>query len=411
MLQVTRMTRTMSMSTTPMTRRVTRWMMSLALVATAGCQGSVAALDPCVRDASGTAICDLQNPEDMAVLPGRSWIVVSEMASGDPNSDADSEQDEPFFEAGRLTALRFGGLERRTLFPVAAAAAGAGTPAGWGDPGCPGPPDPAVFQPHGIDVGVSSGGRPALLVVNHGGREAVEFFEIMMGRDPAIEWRGCVPMLEGRMANDVAFVPGGGFVVTNMLPRMDGPTLVLVWNLMKMSVGGRTGSVLSWQPGDGLKEIENSEGSAPNGIVASPDGTELFVAEWSGHHVYRLRLEGQGAPTRDEIVVDHRPDNLTWTRDGRLLVTGQYGGLGDALRCGEIRDAGCDMAYSVYLVEPIGLEAEKIIEGRGAASVALEVAEEIYVGAYVGDQIERRSPLPSRSIERGESEANPTSAR
>jgi hypothetical protein len=332
----------------------------------------------------------------MAILPGRSWIVVSEMASGRP----DAASDDAPFEAGRLTALRFGGLERRTLFPDPPenpmdGSQRATASARWGDAACPGPPDPAIFSPHGIDVGTSADGRPALLVVNHGGREAIELFEIESGRDPAIRWRGCVPMLEGRMANDVAFLPGGGFVVTNMMPAVDGVGPGAIWNLLKIGVGARTGSVFSWKPGGALQEIENSEGSGPNGVVASQDGSEIFVAEWGAGRVYRLRLEGKGAPSRDEVRVDHQPDNLTWTRDGRLLVAGQYGGVGAALACGGIRDVGCDIGYSVYRIEPIGLEAEKIIEGRGASSVALEVEEEIYVGAFIGDQIAR---IPQRSL-------------
>jgi hypothetical protein len=213
-------------------------------------------------------------------------------------------------------------------------------------------------------------------------------------------------MREGRMANDVAFLPGGGFVVTNFMPAFEGVGPAAIWNMLKISVGAQTGSVLRWQPGGALEEIENSEGSAPNGVVASPDGTEIYVAEWGAGRVYRLRIEGRGAAVREEVALETQPDNLTWTRDGRLLVAGQYGGVADAIGCGEIRHAGCDIGYAIYLVEPIGLEAEKITEGRGAASVALEVADEIYVGAFVGDQIVR---IPDRPL--GGAEAGAPSAR
>ena len=347
----------------------------------------------------------LSNPEDMAILPGLSWIVVSEMAAGNPATATD----EAPFEAGRLSALRFGGLERLTLYPLDDSAPAAPTSSGpfaWGDAACPGPPDPKVFQPHGIDVGTGPDGRATLLVVNHGGREAIELFEIMAGREPTIAWRGCVPMRAGRTANDVAFLPGGGFVVTNFMPAFEGLGPTAIWNMLKISVGAQTGSVLRWQPGGSLEEIENSEGSAPNGVVASPDGTEIYVAEWGAGRVYRLRIEGRGAAVREEVALETQPDNLTWTRDGRLLVAGQYGGVADAIGCGEIRHAGCDIGYAVYLVEPIGLEAQKITEGRGAASVALEVADEIYVGAFVGDQIAR---IPGRSL--GGPEAGAPSAR
>ena len=44
---------------------------------------------------------------------------------------------------------------------------------GWGTPDCPGEPDKA-FAPHGIHLSRRGDGRLQLLVVNHGGREAIE---------------------------------------------------------------------------------------------------------------------------------------------------------------------------------------------------------------------------------------------
>jgi sugar lactone lactonase YvrE len=360
--------------------------LSVLLVLFCAACTSPAALPPCDPGSTHRPICDLTNPEDVGFLPDRSWLIVSEMA---PNQAGDDDG-EAAPAAGRLTAIRLVDLERRPLYPTGreVAVPPVATP-GWGDARCPGPPDPEVFQPHGIDVGTRPDGRHALAVVNHGGREAVELFEIGPEHVPSVEWRGCVPMPEGVMSNDVAFLPDGGFVVTNFMPAFDEPGPSAIWSMLKISMGAATGSVLRWEPGGEIVEIENSEGSAPNGVEASADGTEIFVAEWGGQKLYRLRLDEEGAPTRDEISLDQNPDNLTWTRDGRLLVAGQHGGVLTSLGCGSIRDAGCDLGYSVYLIEPVGLEATRIIEGRGAASVALEVGDEVYVGAFVGDQIMR----------------------
>lgn len=359
-----------------------------ALLATAACSGSPGALAPCDSRSADRPICNLTNPEDLGFIPDRTWIIVSEMA---PNEGA---ADDLPPEPGRLTAIRLLDLESRSLYPVPIDEAGeASVTPGWGDEACSGPPNSSVFKPHGIDVGEGPGGTPALAVVNHGGREAVEFFEIVAGRAPSVEWRGCVPMPDGIMINDVAFLPGGGFVVTNFMPSFDGVGPKVIWSMLKVSMGADTGSVLKWEPGGALTEIENSQGSAPNGVEASADGTEIFVAEWGGHSVYRLRIDEEGTPRRDEVAVDHNPDNLSWTRDGQLLVAGQEGGVMASLGCGSIREAGCDLGYSVYRIGPVGLEATKIVEGRGAASIALEVGDEIFVGAFVGDQI-MRVPRP-----------------
>lgn len=368
---------------------------SMPLLVIAGCLGSPGTLAPCDPQSVDRPICHLTNPEDLGFLKDRSWIIVSEMA---PNQGAADEND-ALPERGSLTAIRLLDLELHSLYPGLLEPGtlerkGEGDPTqGWGDAACPGAPDPTVFKPHGIDVGQGPDGRPALAVVNHGGREAVELFEIGSGRIPSLAWRGCVPMPDDIMANDVAFLPGGGFVVTNFMPRFDAVGPKAIWSVLKMSVGARTGSVLHWEPGGEWTEIENSEGSAPNGIAASADGAEIFVAEWGGGRVYRLRLDAEGPPQRDEVEVDVHPDNLTWTRDGRLLVAGQHGGVMKSLACGSIRQGGCDLGYSVYLLEPVGLELTKLVEGRGAVSVALEVGDEVFMGSFIGDQI-MRIPRP-----------------
>ena len=375
-----------------------------AMVVITGCLGGAEALAPCDSLSTGSSICDLTNPEDLGFLPDRSWIIVSEMALNERAAKEEGAVEEGVVSShGRLTAIRLADSEKRLLFPTASGEASAETleqstpdptqseksSTRWGDEDCPGEPDPAIFGPHGIDVGHRPDGQPVLAVVNHGGREAVEFFEILSGDVPALAWRGCVLMPEGISINDVAFLPSGGFVVTNFMPAFEGVGLKAIWTMIKVSLGARTGSVLRWTPGEAIQEIENSEGSAPNGIVVSADGSQIYVAEWGGESLYRLRLSDQGPPLRDEVELDQNPDNMTWMRDGRLLVAGQHGGVSASLSCASVEDAGCDIGYSVYVVTPTGLEATKLFEGRGAASVALEVGEEIFVGFFIGDQIER----------------------
>jgi hypothetical protein len=364
------------------------------------CLEGAGALAPCDSRAADSSICGLTNPEDIGFLPDRSWIIVSEMA---PNQMGVAEQDRKL-GPGRLTARRLADLDRRVLYPappVRSATNGttdetsrvgtAPAPTAWGDAQCFGEPERAIFQPHGIDVGWGPNRKPAVAVVNHGGREAVEFFEILSGDLPSLVWRGCVLMPPGVSANDVAFLPGGGFVVTNFMRAFDEIGPAAIWTMLKIGLGARTGSVLMWEPGQPIIEIENSEGSAPNGIEVSADGKEIFVAEWGGELIYRLQLSDSAPPRRDEIQLDQNPDNLTWMRDGRLLVAGQHGGLSVSMGCASIQDAGCDIGYSVYAItaSPAMLEATKLFEGRGAASVALEVGNEIFVGFFVGDQIER----------------------
>lgn len=385
------------------------------------CAGSPEALPPCdpAQEAAGLAFCDLRNPEDLALLPGRAWIVVSQMARLDADAaaaaDADVEADPASARPGDLLAIRLADGARRRLFPPNAADPGSPWPPPpseerWGDAACPGPPDPALFLPHGLDVGSDPRGRGRLAVVNHGGREAVEIFEIGARTAPSLAWRGCVPMPEGMMMNDVAWHPGGGFVVTNFSPPLEGRGLATLWTGFEIMTGRETGSVLRWTPAAGLVEIENSRGSAPNGVAVAPDGSEIFVAEWGAKSVFRLRFDGDGAPLRDAVVLDHSPDNLSWTRDGRLLAAGQGGGMLKVLGCNEIEEGVCGIDYGVYSIDPVSLEARRLFDGKGAASVALAVDEEVLVGSFVGDRIERR-PAPGRSgSSPGSPRSNPSDA-
>ena len=370
-----------------------------------GCLSAPGTLPAC-DEWSETSICGLMNPEDLAVLDAKGWVLVSEMT----HSATDDEENP--FESGRLTAVRPLGseVERRVLFPVERAEwaefetspSVAPVERKWGDSTCPGPPTPADFQPHGIDVAKEADGTTRVGVVTHGAREVIDFFELayvelrdgsVESREPvpSLSWRGCVEMRVGRSANDLALLSDGGFVVTDMMPRIEtiGPSAI--WAMLKLSFGGNTGSVLQWRPEqDGFLQISNSAGSAPNGVAATPDGRSIYVAEWGGKRVVRLRFEKPGPRVRREVEIAGSPDNLTWTPEGKLLVAAQEASPAEALGCGAIESGGCDVGYSVTEIDPEILDAEVIAEGRGAASVALDIGSERLVGVFSGDTVERR---------------------
>lgn len=366
--------------------------LSFLVWATSGCIGTPESLPACDSWGGGNMICGLMNPEDLSHLPRDGWVVVSEIHFTDPSADDEAG---PFIP-GRLTAIRPSesgdGVERRKLFPHewAEAAPDANR---WGDPQCDGPPSAEDFQPHGIDVGPGPEGQPALAVVTHGEREVIDLFEIAAGPEPALEWRGCVSMIESGSANDVALIEAGSFVVTNMMPRFESIGFKAIWNGLKISMGFATGSVLHWSSENGWVELENSRASGPNGIAISADGRVVYVSEWGGEAVYRLRfaqgIRAGATPERDEVEIDGSPDNLTWTADGRILVAAQQTGPIGALKCGKITSGGCDIGFTVTSIEPATMAATPVITGRGAASVALEVGDEIWVGVFAGDSITR----------------------
>ncbi len=347
----------------------------LGLVA-AGC----ARLEPlrgCEGDGTIEVLCGFQNPEDLAAAPGGEWIVVSQfprLVDGEISS------------AGSLVALRPSDGERRALFPMAGMETRSGV-AGVGASECSGPPDSERFSPHGIDLALGAGGAVRLLVVNHGGREAVELFRLVLAAEgPSAEWEGCVPLPEDAQGNDVAALPDAAFVTTKMLPRDAG-----VLSMLRIGLGLTTGELLEWSPASGWRAIPDTRASAPNGVVASPDGQTLYFAAWGGSKLVRIGRDGSG---RRELALPHHPDNLTWGRSGRLLVTGQKGWITKIPACRQLDSGTCPLPFSVVSVGADDLSLELVFDHDparigGAGTVALEHSGALWIGTFAGDRVLR----------------------
>ena len=358
--------------------RARRWLsgvLLLGLVAPACAR--LEALRSCDGEDGVQVLCGFQNPEDLAAVPGGEWIVVSQfprLVDGKPSG------------AGSLLVLRPRDGERRVLYPVPAAETHTGVD-GVGSPECGGPPDPARFSPHGIDVAARDDGSARLLVVNHGGREAIELFRLEASGDgPSAVWEGCVPLPDDAQGNDVAALPGGGFVTTNMVARGAG-----ILALGKIALGLPTGELLEWSPEGGWGAVPGTRESAPNGVVASADGESLYFAAWGNSKLVRIGRDGSG---RRELALPHHPDNISWGADGKLLVTGQKGSVTNIPACGRLDSGTCPLPFSVLRVDPDDFSLEVVFDHdparlSGAGTVALEADGALWIGTFAGDRILR----------------------
>ena len=197
---------------------------------------------------------------------------------------------------------------------------------GGGDGSCPGAPDWSVFEPRGLGMR-EIGRKPVLVAINHGGRETLEFFDVDMGgAEPMLTWTGCAAAPEGQWPDDIAVMSDGSLFVTSLWDPADETRV-------EKLVGGKpVGGMLRWSADGGWAVVPGYDGlSGPNGISASADGKDVFIAAWSGKKILHAKADDMAGFT--EVAVDFPPDNLNWSEDGKtILVAGVTGSILEALQ-------------------------------------------------------------------------------
>jgi hypothetical protein len=319
------------------------------------------------------------NAEDLAWIPGTDWMITSGMASiGHPQ--------------GHLYLVDVREKTAKELFP--------GTVAYRLDSdtyGASAPPDVEVFCGHGIALRPGLDGVHTLYVVNHSGlanapdedvenrtRESIEVFLVdVSGEEPQLTWVGAIEQAPGVWGNAVAPLPDGGIVATNYLDLRD------PHSFEKVMAGEISGNLKEWHPGRGWEDVPGSELSAPNGVVASADGRWLFVASWVPQLLVRLS-RGREEVEKTGISVGFNADNVKWSPDGKLLLTGQIGSSADIFAQVDANDS-CNFPFRVLRIDPETMEAEELVhvehEVFGTATTALIVGDELWVGSARSDRV------------------------
>ncbi len=341
----------------------------LALAGLGGCGPST---PPCEGNAEVSVFCDFSAPEDLEVLPGDTRMLVAEYGG---LSGA---------RPGTIKVLELASGERHTIYPHDSHDGEGGEL--WGDPACTDEIG-TRFAPHGIHLRQDESGTHRLLVVNHGARESVEMFELRDAETatPALLWRGCVVAPDEVWLNDVAPLPGGGFVASHMTPRGGN-----VRDLLSNHDGSPTGHVVVWEPGAGWSKLEGSEGVLTNGVQTAPDGKVVFANFTLGNRV--IAVDRATGERLWDVEVEH-PDNTSWTPDGRLLVASILAEGAEILECVESNPPFCTIPFAAVAVDPGTGETSVRAEGGGKGApfglgtVALQVGDKIYFGSASGQRI------------------------
>jgi len=61
----------------------------------------------------------------------------------------------------------------------------------------------------------------------------------------------------------------------------------------------------------------------PNGIVGTPDGKFLYVADMGANQTYRYKINADASLSRKEVVLSQHSDGMTLDRNGNIYVTGK----------------------------------------------------------------------------------------
>lgn len=307
-------------------------------------------------------ICDVQAPEDFAIVPGSEWVLTSGNRPGQ----------------GALRALHPRQKTIVTLFPASNVKVAHDARA---FPSCPGPinlgdaSEKKTFAVHGMYLRQEAAGRLQLVVVHHGARESIEAFDVdPKASPPALTWVGCVVGPPDASFNAVVALPDGGIATTNTrsAARQSQP-----------ANSDPIGAVWEWHAATGWRPVPGTDAPRINGLEVSKDGKTLYVSAWGSQTM--LRVERDGAePKRAVLPMPFRIDNLRMMPDGSILAAG-HGGTAlcscptETWHVGRIDPRGA-MSVKEILKQPY--EA-----GFGAATVAVQVGKEIWIGTNRGDRI------------------------
>jgi hypothetical protein len=302
------------------------------------------------------------NPEDFITLPGSPWIIISAMRSRS--------------RSGALLAARSDCREVASELR-------------WSEPAERGRLGHDLFDPHGIAARQLSDGSYELLVIDHGGGEAVDRLRVdVRGDQPVILDGERIVLPPATSGNALAHMPDDGFILTSMFDPGDSDTL------SKFAEGEVTGGVWRWKSDGGWHRFGGLELSGANGIAATPEGSAVFVAEWAARRLWRLGPDGEPAGCAQTRFL---PDNLRWMPDGKLLLAGQAARPEAVFGC-EARGDICPMAFEVVVVDPETLTLHSRVAaderqarewGFGGATGALQVEDELWIGSFTGERIAR----------------------
>ncbi|MFC3443250.1 hypothetical protein ACFOKF_19025 [Sphingobium rhizovicinum] len=320
-------------------------------------------------------VSEAMKPEDLARVPETPWIVASGFATGAGLKIVDSRTRKAAFwfrnEADQVA--------RDPLYPD-----------------CETSPDPALFTARGLSLRVTAPGQARLLVVNHGGREAIEIFAVDYRdtrKQPALRWQGCLAMPAGHVANSVASY-SDGTVIATVLTRPG-------TSITDFVRGQPTGGVYERAPGEpAFRLLPGTELPGNNGLETAKDDSGFYVIAFGRREVVGYARHDTRQPLWHAQAPEFMPDNIHWDGD-RLLLAGM---VRDEPACGGVRQIvhgvadgmTCHRGWAVAQLDPARQSFSLVAYGPpdptfNGVSAAVIVGRDLWLGSYQADRIAVRA--------------------
>ncbi|MEY2853956.1 MAG: hypothetical protein RL030_1088 [Pseudomonadota bacterium] len=289
-------------------------------------------------------ICGAGAVEDLAPVPGTSYLLAGGMRFAEP------------------APIQLIDTVRRAI-TVAWPRTGAERPDRTNYPDCPGPPDPSRLSTTGVALQSLTPTSGRFYAVNEGDRRAIEVFDVATVATrtapalPQLTWVGCIPMPADTNPNAVTPLDGRALAIVSM---DDGSQ-----DRMERHVAGDAlGSVWIWRPVTGLKSLPGIRFRGGNGIAASADHRRLFVSAWSGAQLLRIAVDGSEAPQPTQLPF--LPDNVKRQADGSLLVAAQRPPVARIARC---QGPSCPADWLIARIDPATMRWTLMHEAQGSEAV------------------------------------------
>ena len=115
--------------------------------------------------------------------------------------------------------------------------------------------------------------------------------------------------------NDLWIGADGGIYITDPYYQRD------YWTRKKPDLDGQ--NVYYIAPGSTSLVTVAADLKQPNGIVGTPDGKYLFVADIAGNKTYKYTIAADGSLTNKKLFTNQGSDGMTLDEKGNVYLTGQ----------------------------------------------------------------------------------------